>query len=84
MAKGNPKNRDYEQLGRTIESVFAQDYVTRKKLYWMNFSRGIFFGLGVTIGGTVVIALLAWLLSFFTELPIVGSFVETIDNSINS
>ncbi len=75
--------KDYEKLGRTLESIFEGGYINHNRIYKINFVRGLFFGLGSILGGTLVIALLAWFLSFFTEIPIVGNFVETIRATVD-
>ncbi len=52
-----------------IDELYYDFSRNRRKVYWINFVRGIFFGLGVFIGGTVVvaalIAIMAWLANFF-------------------
>ena len=67
-----------------LEDLFEDYYVHRFKVYKMNFVRGIVFGFGSVIGGTLMIAVLLWLLSFFSELPFIGHFTQTIQNSIES
>ena len=74
---------DYERLGRTLESIFEGGYINHWRVYKINLVRGMFFGFGSLIGGTIVIAMLLWALSFFTELPIIGNFVDTIRDSIH-
>lgn len=46
-----------------LEELFHDVYSHRKYIYQINFFRGIFFGLGSVIGGTIIIALLIWVLS---------------------
>jgi hypothetical protein len=48
----------------------------------MNFIRGIFFGFGSILGGTVVIALLAWSLSLFVDIPGIGQSIQDIQQII--
>ena len=52
-----------------IDELYYDFSKHRRKIYAINFTRGIFFGLGVFIGGTVVVAVLiaimAWLAKFF-------------------
>lgn len=36
---------------------------SRAQVYKVNFFRGIFFGLGSVLGGTIVVALIVWLLA---------------------
>lgn len=50
----------------------------------MNFVRGVVFGFGSVIGGTVMIALLLWILTFFNDIPFVGHFTQTVQSSIES
>jgi hypothetical protein len=76
--------KSYESLGRTLESIFQGGYINHHRVYKINFIRGIFFGFGVAIGGTFMIACLIWTLSLFTQLPLVGNFVETIRDSIDT
>lgn len=67
-----------------LEDLFDDYYRSRFKVYKMNFVRGIVFGFGSVIGGTLMIALLLWLLSFFSELPFIGQFTQTVQHSIES
>lgn len=76
--------KDYERLGRIMESVFEGGYMSTSKVYKVNFLRGIFFGLGSVIGATIILTTLVWVLSFFTELPFVGEFAEAIRNSVDN
>lgn len=70
--------KDNEQGSRRalIEELFYDFHRSRAQVYWLNFFRGIFFGLGSVLGGTVVIALLVWLLSFLVDWPWVGDLIE--------
>lgn len=60
-----------------IEELFYDFHRNRAQVYLMNFIRGIFFGLGSVLGGTIVIALIVWLLSLF------GNFIPPLDNFFN-
>jgi hypothetical protein len=66
-----------------LEDLFYDFHKTRHQIYWMNFTRGIFFGVGSVLGGTVVIALIIWLLSLLVDLPGgIGSFVQFVVNIV--
>jgi hypothetical protein len=67
-----------------LEDLFYDFNRSRAQVYKMNFFRGIFMGVGTVIGGTVVIALLAWMLSFFINIPGIGNQVEQIQQSIQN
>ena len=76
------KHKEFEKLGRALESIFEGGYLDHRRVYRINFIRGIFFGLGVTLGGTILVALLLWVLGLFTEIPLVGEFAETLQDTI--
>lgn len=61
-----------------IEELFYDFHRSRRQVYWMNFSRGIFFGFGTILGGTVLIATLIWLLGQLVEFPYVGEYIRNI------
>jgi len=48
------------------------------RIVWTNFVAGIFRGLGAVIGASLVIALLFWLLGFFSTLPLIGEYATKI------
>lgn len=65
-----------------IEDIFYDFNRSRVQIYKMNFVRGIFFGFGSVLGGTVVIALLLWLLTFFVDFPVIGDSIEQVQETI--
>lgn len=75
--------KDYEKLGRTLESIFEGGYINHFRVYKINFIRGLFFGLGSVLGGTIILALIIWVLSLFAEIPFVGDIAETIRSTID-
>lgn len=78
--------RDNENGARkaVLEDLFYDFHRSRAEVYKMNFFRGIFMGVGTVLGGTVVIALLAWILSLFVNLPGIGSQVDQLQQTIQS
>lgn len=71
---------DNERGARTalIEELFQDFHRNRRQVYWFNFVRGIFFGLGTALGGTLVLALIIWILVH------VGSLVPGLHDFIQS
>lgn len=84
MPKKTSSKQDYEQIGRALAAVYESGYLDKRQAYKTSFFKGIFSGLGGVIGATIVVALLVWILSFFNNVPLVGRFVDKIDQSINS
>jgi hypothetical protein len=67
-----------------IEDLFFDFNRNKVQVYKMNFIRGIFFGLGSVLGGTILIALFAWLLSLFIHIPGIGQPIEQIQQTIQN
>ncbi len=65
-----------------LEQLFDDHYKYRWRVYKMNFFRGIFFGFGSVIGATILVGLALWLISLFTDLPLVGNFFEESQSNI--
>ena len=62
-----------------LEDLFYDFHRSRHQVYTMNFVRGIWFGVGSVIGGTLVVALIVWLLSLLVDLPGgIGDFVQFV------
>lgn len=89
MGKATEKVKKENEIGArraVLEDLFYDFHSSRKQIYAMNFVRGIFFGVGTVVGGTLVVALVVWLLTWFTDIP--GGFgdfiqyiVDTVQNS---
>lgn len=67
-----------------LEELFNDFYDDRRNIYKMNFFRGIFFGLGSVLGGTVIVALVVWLLSFFVQIPGIGGAAQQAQSTLES
>lgn len=67
-----------------LEELFNDFNRSRAQIYKMNFFRGIFFGLGSVLGGTVVVALIIWLLALFVDIPGIGGAAQGIQQSLES
>lgn len=65
-----------------LEELFNDLYRDRRSIYLMNFFRGLFFGIGSVLGGTLIIAFAIWVLSFFVNLPGVGDTVQDVQNTL--
>src|SRR5689334_13529196 len=66
-----------------LDELFNDLYNNRKRIYKVNFVRGLVFGAGSALGGTVVIALIVWTLSLFVNAPFVGELFKNAQNTID-
>lgn len=70
---------EYEQIGRSIEAVVAHGYVRKRRLVAANFLRGLFFGLGATLGVSIVLASLIYFSRSLSNLPLIGPIFERLE-----
>ena len=64
-----------------LEELFNDFNRNRHEIYKINFFRGIFFGFGSLLGGTMLIVLLVWVLNLTGQLvPSVAGFIDQIHN----
>lgn len=61
------------------DNLLLEAYDRKRKLLKLSFWQGVFFGLGSAIGGTLVLALLIWILARVVDwFPILGDLVNKI------
>lgn len=75
--------KDLTAEERVLEDLFYDLYRNRGRVYKTNFFRGIFFGLGTFLGGTVVVAIviliLTWISSHLpTNVTIIDWLLEVL------
>ncbi len=75
-----PTNKELEQFAKTLSYIYEAGYVSRKRILWYSFVRGFFNGMGGFLGATVGIGLLIWIVSLVVGIPILGSFIEYLQN----
>ncbi|MEK7600147.1 MAG: DUF5665 domain-containing protein [Patescibacteria group bacterium] len=78
------KGADYEKIGILLEDIVAVGYGKPWKLMWYSFIRGLAYGVGIFLAGTVVVGLVIWGLSLFNDIPVIGRFVQNIVNSLSN
>lgn len=88
MSKATQKVKKDNEVGARraiLEDLFYDFHSSRRQIYAMNFFRGIFFGFGSVLGGTIVIAFVVWLLSILTDIPGgTGDFIQYIVDVVQS
>jgi len=75
---------DTKAAVQALEYLLTAGYVSKRRLYVANFMRGLFFGFGSVLGATVLVAIMIWLLSFFSDIPFIGDIVVAVRDSINT
>jgi hypothetical protein len=77
-----PTTKDYEALGKQVAALYDHINPDRRGLYRTAFLKGIVTGLGGVIGATLVIVVLAWILTLLGQVPFVGPIFEKTRDTI--
>ena len=76
------KKRGLEDIREALDTLnqhkFVRLYNSTFKLLWLQFLKGIAFGLGSVLGATIVVSLLISILGQIEFLPIVGEWAREI------
>lgn len=86
MADSSKKlsSKEYEIMGRQLESLYEHIHPSKTALYKAAFMKGILAGVGGVIGATLVVAVLAWVLSLFDNVPLIGGAVDAVRHTIQN
>jgi hypothetical protein len=67
-----------------IEELFYDFNRSKAQIFWVNFQRGIFFGIGSVLGGALIIAITVMILSRLNLPGVLGDFIQQILDSLNA
>ena len=74
MSESTELKQSIDKLRKTQENLVS--------LKW-NFFRGVLYGFGFFVGGTMLVALLIYVLSFFNTAPVIGQYISHVLNVAN-
>ena len=79
---------DTERLAQAIETLnqhkLMQIYANRWRMMWVNFLRGLAFGLGSVLGATILVYVTVQILAQIEFIPILGDWAAQIIGEIES
>lgn len=76
MPKSSPEKELVKVLNAADVVEFLEYLKSGKRVFWVNFRAGVAKGLGVTVGMTVILGLLVWVLTMLVDLPLVGEYFK--------
>lgn len=75
-----------ERLTKEVERLNAHRFIRVQNSYLrlilFQFIRGLAFGLGSVVGATILVSILAWWVSQFEFIPIIGDWAAQIAKQI--
>ena len=81
-----PKTSPDKEIVKAFEAAGVVDFLeylqSGRRLMWLNFKAGVAKGFGVTVGMTVVLAVLIWVLTMLVDLPLVGEYFAEAEQFI--
>lgn len=73
-----PKSSPDKELVKVFEAAGVVDFLeylqSGKRVMWLNFKAGVAKGLGITVGMTVILGVLVWVLTMLVDVPLVGQY----------
>lgn len=84
MSKQKLNKDEAQKAAKALEVLFTTEYISRRELYKQNFFRGLFFSIGTILGAALIFAIVAWGLTLFDSVPVIGPAFQTIKNSIDT
>jgi len=82
-----PKNSPEKELVKAFEAAGVVEYMeylqSGKRILWVNLKAGIAKGFGITIGASVVLGIIVWILTMLVDLPVIGEYFESAEHFVN-
>ncbi len=66
------------ELGKKLQQFYELGYVDKKSALGFTFVKSVVQGIGVFVGGTVMIALLLWILGGLEDIPLIRPVREAL------
>lgn len=74
--------KDADALKKAFKELQVNEFIkylrSPWRIMWHNFLAGVFRGLGVIVGMTVVFAVLIWFLAGLVDFPLIGQYFEDL------
>ena len=83
IRKKKLSKRELDAEEQVLDDLFYDLYRHRGRVYRINFFRGIFFGLGAFLGGTIIVAIVIIILSWLMSIA-PGNFHDFFQWVINT
>lgn len=71
-------------IGKRAITEYVSYLRTPWRIFWANLLAGLAYGIGFVLGGSVLIALLLFLLARMAQIPVIGDTFEWVAESIRS
>jgi len=70
------------EFAKQVEYMYEAANPGWRKVLTFTFLKGIVTGLGVFLGGTIVVAILLWILSGIGKIPFLNNITKTVEHTL--
>jgi hypothetical protein len=70
------------EFAKQVEYMYEAANPSWRKLLTFTFLKGIVTGLGVFLGGTIVVAILLWVLSGLGKIPFLNNLTKSVEHTL--
>lgn len=78
MSTKKLSDKEYMELGKKLVTFYETGYVDKRVTLQFSFLKGLAGGFGAFLGGTLVVALVLWILSLFDQIPFIDKIYEAL------
>lgn len=82
MKKQEKSDKELIELGKKLQNFYDSGYVNKKQAFAWALLKGIASGFGAVIGGTIVVALLIWILSGLHNVPFLDRITDNVRTTL--
>ena len=82
MADKSSRQDELLDLGKKLQQFYNSGYINKKQAILFSFYKGLASGAGAFIGGTMVIGVVVWILSLFSQIPFAGHILNELHQTI--
>ena len=76
-------DRKRVEFAKQVEYMYEAVNPSWRKLLTFAFLKGLATGLGVFLGGTILVALLLWMLSGLEQIPFLDNLTDSVKGSLD-
>lgn len=70
------------EFAKQIEHMYEAAYGSWRRVMLPALLRGMFMGFGIVLGGSILVALLVWILGSLESIPLLGDLAESTRKTV--
>lgn len=79
-----PTDKELVEIGKKMMYLYQTGFISYKQSLKYTFIRGVVYGFGLFLGGTIVVAIVLWILSLFDQVPFINHIINALQSAQKS